>query len=170
MRDARDAEDERLLENGEIGLLLAGWVETIRARSMARMRSPVGEDVAQAVCERLWRELKLGKHRDGKLPFRVVVHSVIRWVCNGWFEPGWYENEFLDLDGAAPDEVEAIVIDVTLEQFVTTLPPGDGEVAALSYLDGLEPSEIAERLDKKPNAVYQAISRNKAKLREWLEA
>lgn len=170
MRDARDAEDKRLLENGEIELLLAGWVETIRARCVARMRGAVGEDAAQAVCERLWRELKRGKHRDGRLPFRVVVHSVIRWVCNGWFEPGWYENEFLDFDGAAPDETEAVVIDVTLEQFVATLPSGDGEVAALSYLEGLEPAEIAERLDKKPNAIYQAISRNKAKLREWLEA
>ncbi len=30
MRDARDAEDKRLLENGEIDLLLSGWVETIR--------------------------------------------------------------------------------------------------------------------------------------------
>ena len=53
------------------------------------------------------------------------------------------------------------MIDVTLEQFVATLPPGDGEVGALYYLDGLEPGEIAERLDKNPNAVYQAISRNK---------
>ena len=29
MHDARDAEDKRLLENGEIDLLLAGWVDTI---------------------------------------------------------------------------------------------------------------------------------------------
>ena len=95
---------------------------------------------------------------------------MIGWVCKGWFEPGWQENELFDLDGAAPDESEAVIIDVTLEQFVATLPPGDGEVGALSYLDGLEPAEIAERLDKKPNAVYQAISRNKKKLQEWLEA
>ena len=170
MRDARDAEDERLLAGGEIDLLLAGWVETIRDVCFARMRGPVGEDVAQAVCERLWRELKAGRHRDGRYPFRVIVHSVIRWVCRGWYEPGWQESELFEPDGAAPDEADAVVIDVTLEQFVATLPPGDGEVAALTYLDGLEPGEVAERLGKKPNAVYQAISRNKAKLREWLEA
>ena len=29
MRDARDAEDKRLLANGEIDLLLGGWYETI---------------------------------------------------------------------------------------------------------------------------------------------
>jgi RNA polymerase sigma factor (sigma-70 family) len=95
---------------------------------------------------------------------------VIGWVCRGWYEPGWQENELFDIDGAAADESEAVIAEVTLEQFVATLPPGDGEVGGLYYLEGLEPAEIAERLDKKPNAVYQAISRNKAKLREWLEA
>ena len=62
------------------------------------------------------------------------------------------------------------MIEVTLEQFVATLPPGDGAIAELYYLDGLEPGEIAERVDKNPNAVYQAISRNKNRLQEWLEA
>jgi len=169
MRDARDAEDERLLAEGEIDRLLAGWVETISDVCFVRMRGPVAEDVAQAVCERLWRELKAGRHRDGRYPFRVIVHSVIKWVSKGWYEPGWQESELFDLDGAAPDESEAVVVEVTLEQFVATLPPGDGEVGRLSYLEGLEPGEIAERLEKKPNAVYQAIHRNAKKLREWLE-
>jgi len=169
MRDARDAEDTRLLDTGEIDLLLAGWVETIRGLCVAKMRGPVGEDVAQAVCERLWKELKGGKHRDGRLPFRVVVHSVIGWVCRGWYEPGWQESELFDVDGAAPDEAEEVVAEVTLEQFVATLPPGDGEIAALLYLEGLEAGEIAERLGKEPNAVHQATSRNKKRLQEWLE-
>jgi len=170
MRDARDAEDERLLAENEIDRLLAGWVETIQDICVAKMRGPVGEDVAQAVCERLWRELKAGRHRDGRYPFRVIVHSVTRWVCKGWYEPGWQESELFDLDGAAPDESDEVVIEVTLEQFVATLPPGDSAIAELYYLDGLEPGEIADRVDKKPNAVYQAISRNKKRLQEWLEA
>ncbi|MCZ7588249.1 MAG: hypothetical protein M5U27_05170 [Gaiella sp.] len=102
MRDARDAEDTRLLEGGEIDLLLAGWYETIAGFCIAKMRGPVGEDVAQAVCERLWKELKAGRHRDGRIPFRVVVYAVSRWVCRGWYEPGWQENALFDLDGAAP--------------------------------------------------------------------
>lgn len=170
MRDARDAEDKRLLETGEIDLLLAGWVETIRGLCVAKMRGAVGEDVAQAVCERLWKELKAGKHRDGKHPFRVIVHSVVGWVCKGWYEPGWQESELFDLDGAAPDESDEVVIEVTLEQFVAMLPPSDGAIAELYYLDGLEPGAIAEHVDKNPNAVYQAISRNKKRLQEWLEA
>ena len=144
MRDARDAEDKRLLENGEIQLLLAGWVETIRGSCIAKMRGPVGEDVAQAVCERLWRELKAGKHRDGRYPFRVIVYSVIGWVCKGWYEPGWQESELFDLDGAAPDETEAVIVDLTLEQFVATLPPGDGEVAR-AVLPGGRPGAGRDR-------------------------
>ncbi len=99
MRDARDAEDNRLLETGEIDLLLAGWYETIVARCVAKMRGPVGHDVAQAVCERLWRELKAGKHRDGRWPFRVIVHKVIGYVCAGWYEKGWGEGELIEIDG-----------------------------------------------------------------------
>ena len=105
MRDARDAEDNRLLENGEIDLLLAGWVETIDARCVAKMRGPVGHDVAQAVCERLWKELKAGKHRTGRWPFRVIVYQVIGYVCAGWYEKGWSEGELIEIDGAAHDDL-----------------------------------------------------------------
>ena len=169
MRDARDAEDERLLAAGEINLLLAGCTRRSATCVSRGCAGRSGRTFAHAACERLLRELKAGKHREGRYPFRVIVHSVVKWVCNGWFEPGWQEGELFDLDGAAPDETDAVIVELTLEQFVATLPPGDGEVGALYYLEGLEPGEIAERLDKKPNAVYQAISRNKARLREWLE-
>jgi DNA-directed RNA polymerase specialized sigma24 family protein len=172
MRDARDVEDKRLLDEGLIDELLAGWVETIRGRCVARMRGPVGLDVAQAVCLRLWRELKAGKHRDGVVPFRVVVHNVIGWSCDGWYERGWREVELIEIDRPEPDPTIDVVTRLTLEQFVETLPPGDGEVARQLWLEypPLEPAEIATRLGKQPNAVYQAIHRNKAKLREWLEA
>ena len=41
MPDERDAEDKRLLENGEIDLLLADWHDVIVGRCIARMRGPV---------------------------------------------------------------------------------------------------------------------------------
>ena len=171
MRDARDAEDNRLLESGEIDLLLAGWVETIDSRCVARMRGPVGHDVAQAVCERLWRELKRGKHRDGRWPFRVIVHQVIGYVCAGWYEKGRIEDPLIEIDGPTADSFTGDVeLQLTLEEFVATLPPGDGEVARLWLLEGLEIDEIAERLGKLPNALYQARSRINPRLREWLES
>jgi RNA polymerase sigma factor (sigma-70 family) len=171
MRDARDAEDKRLLEEGDIALLLAGWHETIVARCIARMRGPVGHDVAQVVCERLWRELKAGRHRDGTLPFRVIVHQVIRYTCAGWFERGWKELALIDADGPTGDDFTGDVdLQLTLETFVETLPPADGEVARLWLLDGLETDQVAERLGKQPNAVYQARHRILPRLRGWLES
>jgi len=171
MHDARDAEDNRLLENGEIDLLLAGWVETIDMRCIAKMRGPVGHDVAQAVCERLWKELKAGKHRTGRWPFRVIVHQVIGYLCAGWYEKGWSEGELIEIDGAAEDTFTGDVeLQLTLEAFVATLAPGDGEVARLWLLERLEIEEIAERLGKLPNAIYQARSRINPRLREWLES
>ena len=171
MHDARDAEDNRLLETGEIDLLLAGWYETIVSRCVAKMRGPVGHDVAQFVCERLWRELKSGKHRDGRWPFRVIVHKVIGFACSGWYEKGWGELELIEIDGPSGDDFTGDVdLHLTLEEFVATLPSGDGEVASLWLLEGLESDQIAERLGKEPNAVYQARFRITPRLREWLES
>jgi DNA-directed RNA polymerase specialized sigma24 family protein len=170
MRDARDAEDTRLLEAGEIELLLAGWYETIVGRCVARMRGPAGHDVAQVVCERLWRELKAGRHHDGRWPFRVIVHKVIEFTCRGWFDPGWREAEWIELDGPVPDPTGEVDARLDLEAFVATLPPADGEVGRLWLLDGLDPDQIAGRLRKQPNAVYQARSRISRRLREWLES
>ena len=171
MRDARDAEDNRLLESGEIELLLAGWTETIVARCVSKMRGPVGHDVAQVVCLRLWRELKDGKHRDGRWPFRVIVHKVIGFICAGWYEKGWSELELIEIDGPTADDFTGDVeLQLTLEEFVVSLPPGDGEVAQLWLLEGLEYDQIGARLDKKPNALYQARSRINQRLREWLES
>lgn len=169
MTDARDAEDSRLLAEGNIDQLLAGYVDTIVARCVAKMRGPVGEDVAQAVCERLWKELKLGRHRDGQVPFRVIVHQVVNYKCAGWYEKGWGELEIIEVDRPTPDPTDEIDQRLDLEAFVATLPPGDGKVAEAAWLRGLEPAEIAGDLDMQPNAVYQATFRNRARLREWLE-
>ena len=171
MRDARDAEDRRLLEEGEIDLLLAGWYETILARCLARMRGPVGHDVAQFVSERLWREFEGGRHRDGRLPFRVIVHKVIDYACAGWHEHGWGEHELIDPDVPTSDDfAREVELQLTLESFVATLAPGDREVARLWLLERLDPDQIAGRLGKQPNAVYQATHRVVSRLREWLQA
>jgi DNA-directed RNA polymerase specialized sigma24 family protein len=169
MHDARDAEDKRLLEAGEIELLVAGWYETIVGRCVAQMQGPVGHDVAQVVCERLWRELKRGLHRDGKWPFRVIVHKVIEFTCRGWYEPVWGEDEWIEIDGPQSDPSADVDTQLDLETFVATLPPADSQVARLWLLSGLDCAPIAEQLGKKPNAVYQARSRISARLREWLE-
>lgn len=170
MHDARDAEDNRLLHNGDITLLLAGWHETIVARCVAKMRGPVGHDVAQVVCERLWKELKNGRHRDGRWPFRVIVYQVIGFTCQGWYEEGWNEGPLFDPDARTDDDfTTGVELEMTLEKFADSLSPGDGAVARLWLLEGLEADQIANQLDKKTNAVYQARHRIVPRLMEWLE-
>jgi RNA polymerase sigma factor (sigma-70 family) len=170
MRDARDALDRELLARDEIDELLAGYVDTAFARCRARLGGH-GDDAAQAVCERLWRELKQGKHRDGRVPFRVVVHKVIDWVCAGMTgtTPG-RDLELEDWDGPDPGDLEDdVVARLDMEAFVASLPPGDGEVARLRILRGREIEEIAAELGMKRNAVDQALHRVRTRLVAWLE-
>ena len=71
---------------------------------------------------------------------------------------------------AEPDLSDGVDTGLDLEAFVATQPPADAEVARLWLLGGLEPDQIAEELDKSPNAVYQARWRVVQRLREWLES
>lgn len=171
MRDARDALDTELLERGEIGELLAGYVDEIVARCRLRCKAH-GEDVAQQVCLRLWRELTQGKHRDGRVPFRVIQAKVTAWICREFggavFEGGDELDERSDPGaGEFTAEVEA---QLDMEAFVASLPPGDGEVARLRVLEGKEIAEIAAETGKSRNAVDQSLFRIRGKLREWLAA
>ena len=171
MRDARDAEDKRLLEAGEIELLLAGWYETIVGRCVAQMRGPVGHDVAQVVCERLWRELKRGKHRDGAWPFRVIVHKVIEFTCTRLVRAGLARGR-VDRDRRPEPGPERRRRDAARPRDVRR----DAAAGRRARWRGsgcwkaLEPDQIAERARQEPNAVYQARWRIAARLREWLEA
>ncbi len=170
MRDARDALDRELLQRGEINELLAGYVDEIVARCRLRCKAH-GEDVAQQVCLRLWRELKEGKHADGRVPFRVVQYKVTAWLCREYggavFEGG---VELEERDDPAPDDfTEAVAAQLDMEAFAASLPPGDGEVARRRMLEGREIDEIAAETGKTRNAVDQSLFRIRGKLREWLE-
>lgn len=75
MPDARDAEDTRLLEEGNLAALLAKYQPVILGRCIARLRGDeAAEDVAQDVMLRLMAEFRRGKRYP--VPYRVVVHQV----------------------------------------------------------------------------------------------
>src|SRR5215211_6967167 len=84
MHDARDAEDNRLLEEGEHKTLVANYFDTIRTLARARARNRYdGEEVASIVFLRLLRELEEGMRYP--LPFRLVVPLVVRWCAHGYY-------------------------------------------------------------------------------------
>jgi len=62
-----------------------------------------------------------------------------------------------------------VVLQLTLAELVASLPPGDGAVARLWLLEGLDSDQIADRLGKSPNAIHQARHRIVPRLVAWLE-
>lgn len=72
MRDERDAEDARMLEDGDIAGLLAGYQDVIVGRCIARLRGDdAAYDVAQDVMHRLLAEFRRGKRYS--VPYRESV-------------------------------------------------------------------------------------------------
>ena len=168
MRDARDAEDALLLQNGDHAALIAAYHEIVVQRCRIAVRSEGGYDVAQNVFERLLKELARGKLY--RVPYRVVVHKVVDWTIKDHFQgaptdvplpKGW------DLADEA-DPYRPLEDDEALEDLFADLPEGARRVLDLRYQEGLEIDEIAERLGMERNAIDQALHRGHAKLREKL--
>jgi len=165
-----DGDDARLLACGEHARLLAKYEPTIIGRCIAELRGHLdADDVAQDAKVRLWSELRKG--RTYSVPFRVVVHNVIRWTLKDYYarrpthvpladdwdpaDPGDGLDELLDRDAVLS------VLD-ELDEGKTR------QVMELRYLDRLEIDEIAEQLGMTRNAVDQALHRGHRKLRETL--
>jgi RNA polymerase sigma factor (sigma-70 family) len=167
MRDARDAEDARLLEAGEHVTLLATYYDTIVGRCRARVYGPDAEDVVQNVLTRLWSELARGRRYT--VPYRVVVHQVIDWKLKEHFTGIEHHAELDEVEDRAYEDYERALSELDLTALIARLPERQRQVAHLRFLVGLEPAQIAEQLGLESNAVHQALHNAKGKLREWLE-
>jgi RNA polymerase sigma-70 factor (ECF subfamily) len=170
MSDARDAEDTRLLEAGEHARLLATYFDIIRGRCAAKCKNrDDGEECASLVVMRLLAELKAGKRY--RVPFRVVVHMVIKWTVQGFYERVPVQEVPLEVDGdgAAEDVYAAVESELDVSALVDGLPAREREVAILRWLRGLEIEDIARELGIERNAVDQALHRARQKLRGMME-
>jgi RNA polymerase sigma factor (sigma-70 family) len=172
--DAQDKHDRELLARDAIDELLAGYVDLVRARCRARC-GPHGDDVAQQALLRLWRELTDGKHRTGK-PFREIVNGVVAFACKGWEGTTLGRDAPLEewtagrVDEADDDVADDVITRLDLEAFVASLPPGDGEIARLRFIELLEIAQIADSTGKRENAIHQALYRIRRKWQTWLES
>jgi RNA polymerase sigma factor (sigma-70 family) len=170
MRDAHDAEDALLLQNGDHAALIAAYHAVVIQRCLVATRSEAGYDVAQNVFVRLLNELSRG--RQYAVPYRVVVHKVVDWTVKEHFQglptdlPLPEDWDFAD----RADPYQPLEDDEALDQLFDALPEGARRVLDLRYREGLEIDEIAERLEMERNAVDQALYRGHAKLRERISA
>jgi RNA polymerase sigma factor (sigma-70 family) len=170
MRDARDAEDQRLLEEGQYGRLVESYYGAILDRCYARIRGESDQiAVAGDVVIRLLSELKRG--RRYRVPFRVVVHQVTTWKIKEHFAPAKItEVELEEWLAVAAGEEPGIVEEAGFEAWLVGLTELEANVIRMRYEEGLELSEIAVRLGKTPNAVHQIHFRALEKLRREAEA
>ena len=168
MHDARDAEDRRLLDEGNHKQLLVNYLGVIRERCRIRLRDDAAaEEATQIIVLRLLDELARGRRYP--VPFRVVVHKVTTWELDGFYAaakehaplPGWWE-------APASDDVAAWEDEYDLELMFDDLPPRQEEVAVLIYRDQLTHEQVAERLGITRNAVDQALHNAHRKLAEKL--
>jgi RNA polymerase sigma factor (sigma-70 family) len=170
MHDARDAEDQRLLDAGEFNALVESYYGVMLDRCRLKLHTEAEQTaVAAEVAIRLLSELKRG--RRYRVPFRVVVHQVIGWKINEHFagtklsevelQEEWMHEA--STDGTAP--LEELVAEQGFEALLVGLTELEREVVTLRYNDDLDFGEIAERLGKEPNAVHQIHHRALAKLR-----
>lgn len=169
MRDARDAEDALLLETGDHAQLIAAWYPVIIQRCLVRA-GDAGYDVAHDVVERLLAELQRGRRYP--VPYRVVVHMVVKWTLGEHFQgrptdvplpDGW------DV-AVAENGFHSVEERFDLERLFEALPEGDRAVCRLRYLEGLEIAAIALRLAMQRNAVDQALYRAHRQLRDLANA
>lgn len=166
MHDARDAEDNRLLEAGELALLVESYYGVMLDRCRARVWPEDGAiAVAAEVAIRLLTELKRG--RRYRVPFRVVVHKVIGWKIKEHFEPAKVKEVELEewLQEASTESQSELEPAAGFDALLEGLTELEQEVLRLRYADDLDFQEIAARLDKEPNAVHQIHHRALTKLR-----
>jgi RNA polymerase sigma-70 factor (ECF subfamily) len=166
---ARDAEDTRLLEQGDLAGLLAKYEPTILGRCVAKLRGHRdAEDVAQNVLLRLVAEFSRGK-RYGETPYRVVVHKVVDWTVADYFEGRSTAAELpADWDPGAADFSEELVSRYYVADLLGPLPEREQQVMERFYLLGWNIQQIADDLAIDRNAVDQALFRGRARLREVL--
>ena len=167
MLDARDADDTRLLEEGDLAALLAKYEPTILGRCLARLRGhPDAEDVAQNVMLRLVAEFERGK-RYGETPYRVVVNKVVEWTVKDHFEGRRIDAPLPDdWDAGEADFSEEVVSRYEVASLLEPLPEREREVMVRFYVAGQAPQKIAEELRIERNAVDQALFRARRRLRE----
>ena len=147
MNDARDVEDNRLLEAGERKRLVANYFHRVHELCFLRLRDrDAADEAAQIVLLRLFSELERGKQYS--VPFRVVVWKVVEWTVRGFY-PGAKQDATLpeDWDPATVGENEAVEDDYDFGLLIADLPRrqhqvvGQPSIASEHERDRCEPEE-----------------------------
>ena len=165
--DDADADDDRLLAEGELGRLVARHIDDLRTVALLRVGRDRADDLVQIALLRTVTEYRRG--RRWPVPFRVVVHQHLRWAIGDLAgerrDPGLPDGWDV-VDPAAEDAYEHLAARLDVGRVLERLPPRDREVMMLRVLEGRSPAQIADHLGMTRNAVDQALWRGRRSLGE----
>ena len=153
-----DARDAHLLETGQIDRLLATHHIVIVGRCIARTNVHDGQDVAQDVEFRLFREFQAGKRYPG-VPYRVVVGNVIKWTLADHF--GGRPTDVPLPDGwetAGSGFADEVIDRLWLADLVDALPRLSRRHVAWSTSRGLAPIKPPSGLRRRQTTFTSACS------------
>jgi RNA polymerase sigma-70 factor (ECF subfamily) len=169
-RNHDDSRDADLLADGRIEHLLARYELVILARCIRETRNRYdGQDVAQDVLFRLFREFQAGKRYEG-IPYRVVVNQVTKWTLADFFAGRRTDVPLPeDLELREDDPGDRVVSDLWLRDLVAQLPDAERAACTLVYLEGLSPEQAAERLGTTRNNVDQRLFHARKRLRDLMD-
>jgi RNA polymerase sigma factor (sigma-70 family) len=137
-------------------------------RCIARTNVNDGQDVAQDVEFRLFREFQAGKRYPG-VPYRVVVHNVIGWTLADHFAGRPTDVPLPDGWEAEGGQFEGEVVDrMWLSELIEELPSVEREACRLVYLEGVSPEHAASELGTTRNNVDQRLFHARKRLRELI--
>lgn len=131
------------------------------------------EDLLQATAEQASRSFD---DYDRSRPFTAWVLGIARYRILGHIrgrqrERLRFNDQTLDLIADAAERVSGEMEDRfdALEQCMSHLQPKHQKLVRLRYIDGLKPSQLAEKLGGSPNAVSAMIRRIRLALAECID-
>ncbi len=127
------------------------WERVIAMRSRAGSTAPRGVMNPTAFLFRMLKNLAIDEHRKTKNEISIDEHS----------SHETHESYGINEQESQESDIECIILEA-LEK----LSPDDREVLVLNIYSGYNFGEIAEMLEKSPDAIWQRASRARAKLRK----
>lgn len=169
-----DREDQALLDRGEVGGVLARHHANLVQRARGALhrygRTAEADDVVQEAQVRLVRQLAVGLPVG--MPARACLHRYLGWAIQDLLARGRREEARWGRRVDLAEMHERVGIDgvpsaghITLVQLLDGWPGRDGVIARAVWLEGRRVDEIAGELGMAPNAVHQATSRVRTRLR-----
>ena len=131
---------------------------------------PLAEDMTQEVFMRYWQYVREGKEITNA---RSLLYTIANNLAKDWYKkkkpiPLEEDNEHSGVLTARESSAETLAAYQEVIDTISDMEPTDREVLLLSYVEGLEPKEIALLSNETANVISVRLHRATARLKQKL--